>query len=111
MVKTDNKVALRQLELANAALLSTTALRSYPGKSLAKDGKFHPRVMTLVRVDAACRCMLWLIQAPCRVVTTLSPSRFFVVLLASTAPLGMHPSLHEYRIQLNPNVLVQRHPL
>ena len=48
MVKTDNKVALRQLELANAALLSTTALRSYPGKSLAKDGKFHPRVFTLV---------------------------------------------------------------
>ncbi|KAI0718552.1 agmatinase [Cerioporus squamosus] len=47
MVKTDNKVALRQLELANAALLSSTALRSYPGKSLAKDGKFHPRVLTL----------------------------------------------------------------
>ena len=52
MIPFDNKVALRQLELANAALLSTTALRSYPGKSLAKDGKFHPRVMTLVRVDA-----------------------------------------------------------
>ena len=54
MIPFDNKVALRQLELANAALLSTTALRSYPGKSLAKDGKFHPRVMTLVRVDTAC---------------------------------------------------------
>ena len=111
MVKTDNKVALRQLELANAALLSTTALRSYPGKSLAKDGKFHPRVMTLVRVIAACHHILWLIHTPCRVVTTLSPSRFFVVLLASTAPLGTHPSLHGYRIRLNADALVQRHPL
>ncbi|KAH9890635.1 Arginase/deacetylase [Cubamyces lactineus] len=47
MVMTDNKVALRQLELANAALLSHTGLRSYSGKSIAKDGKFHPRVLTL----------------------------------------------------------------
>ncbi|KAI0831720.1 Arginase/deacetylase [Trametes gibbosa] len=47
MVFTDNKVALRQLELANAALLSRTSLRTYSGKSLAKDGKFHPRVLTL----------------------------------------------------------------
>ena len=47
MVLTDNKVALRQLELANAALVSGTAARSYAGKSLAKDGKFHPRVLTL----------------------------------------------------------------
>ncbi|KAI0648294.1 Arginase/deacetylase [Trametes meyenii] len=47
MVLTDNKVALRQLELANAALLSRTSLRSYSGKSIAKDGKFHPRVLTL----------------------------------------------------------------
>ena len=47
MVFTDNKVALRQLELANAALVSGTAARSYAGKSLAKDGKFHPRVLTL----------------------------------------------------------------
>ncbi|CDO68871.1 hypothetical protein BN946_scf185000.g14 [Trametes cinnabarina] len=47
MVQTDNKVALRQLELANAALLSHTSLHSYSGKSLAKDGKFHPRVLTL----------------------------------------------------------------
>ena len=58
MVFMDNKVALRQLELANAALLQGTGLRSYKEKSLAKDGKFHPRVMTLVRVDAACHCML-----------------------------------------------------
>ena len=34
-------------ELANAALVSGTAARSYAGKSLAKDGKFHPRVLTL----------------------------------------------------------------
>jgi len=47
MVYTDNKVALRQLETANAALLSKTSLRTYEGKSLAKDGKFHPRVLTL----------------------------------------------------------------
>ncbi|TBU28994.1 agmatinase [Dichomitus squalens] len=47
MVLTDNKVALRQLELANAALLSKTSLRSYEGKSIAKDGQFHPRVLTL----------------------------------------------------------------
>ena len=47
MVLTDNKVALRQLELANMALLSGAASRSYAGKSLAKDGGFHPRVLTL----------------------------------------------------------------
>ena len=98
MVKTDNKVALRQLELANAALLSTTALRSYPGKSLAKDGKFHPRVMTLVRVDAACHHILWLIHTLCRVVITLSPSRFFAASLTSTDLSGTHPSLREYQI-------------
>ncbi|KAH8102945.1 agmatinase [Cristinia sonorae] len=47
MVYTDNKVALRQLEIANAALLNRTSLRSSAGVSLAKDGKFHPRVLTL----------------------------------------------------------------
>ena len=47
MVFMDNKVALRQLELANAALLQGTGLRSYKEKSLAKDGKFHPRILTL----------------------------------------------------------------
>ncbi|KAL4253947.1 arginase family protein [Abortiporus biennis] len=47
MVFVDNKVALRQLELSNAALLSKTGAKSYAGKSLAKDGKFHPRVLTL----------------------------------------------------------------
>ncbi|KAI0948616.1 hypothetical protein AcV7_010456 [Taiwanofungus camphoratus] len=47
MVYVDNKVALRQLELANKALLSKLSLRSFDGTSLAKDGKFHPRVLTL----------------------------------------------------------------
>ncbi len=50
MVYVDNKVALRQLEIANAELLSHTSLRSAEGISLAKDGKFHPRVLTLVRL-------------------------------------------------------------
>ena len=53
MVPVDNKVALRQLEVANAALLSRSSLRSNSQlssglKSIAKDGKFHPRVLTLV---------------------------------------------------------------
>ncbi|KAI0956782.1 hypothetical protein AcW1_005380 [Taiwanofungus camphoratus] len=47
MVYVDNKVALRQLELANKALLSKLSLRSFDGTSLAKDGKFHPRILTL----------------------------------------------------------------
>ncbi|TFY59921.1 hypothetical protein EVJ58_g5471 [Rhodofomes roseus] len=47
MVYTDNKVALRQLEAANKMLLSKTSLRSFEGTSLAKDGKYHPRVLTL----------------------------------------------------------------
>ncbi|TCD70577.1 hypothetical protein EIP91_002607 [Steccherinum ochraceum] len=47
MVYTDNKVALRQLEIANAALLNRTSLRSFAGASIAQDGKFHPRVLTL----------------------------------------------------------------
>ena len=49
MVFFDNKVALRQLEIANAALLSHNSLRTADGQSIAKDGKFHPRVLTLVR--------------------------------------------------------------
>ena len=47
MVTTDNKVALRQLEAANKMVLSKTSFRSFEGTSLAKDGKFHPRVLTL----------------------------------------------------------------
>lgn len=52
MVNTDNKVALRQLEIANAALLSRTSLHISEGESIAKDGKFHPRVLTLVRSNS-----------------------------------------------------------
>lgn len=48
MVFVDNKVALRQLEIANSALLSRNSLRAAEGESIAKDGKFHPRVLTLV---------------------------------------------------------------
>ncbi|KAK7689088.1 hypothetical protein QCA50_007779 [Cerrena zonata] len=47
MVLIENKVALRQLELANKALLARSSLRSYQDASIAKDGKFHPRVLTL----------------------------------------------------------------
>ncbi|OBZ75176.1 putative agmatinase 1 [Grifola frondosa] len=39
--------SFEELEIANAALLSRESLRSFDGKSLAKDGKFHPRVLTL----------------------------------------------------------------
>lgn len=48
MVRIDNKVALKQLEDASAELLTRTSARKYEGKSLAKDGKFHPRILTLV---------------------------------------------------------------
>ncbi|EPT03647.1 hypothetical protein FOMPIDRAFT_1158428 [Fomitopsis schrenkii] len=47
MVYTDNKVALRQLEAANKLVLNHTSSHSHEGKSIAKDGKFHPRVLTL----------------------------------------------------------------
>ncbi|KAH9938305.1 Arginase/deacetylase [Fomitopsis serialis] len=47
MVYTDNKVALRQLEAANKMILNHTSLRIHKGESIAKDGKFHPRVLTL----------------------------------------------------------------
>ena len=55
MVFVDNKVALRQLELANTALLARTSARSASQvlerkKSIAIDGKFHPRVLTIVSV-------------------------------------------------------------
>ncbi|KZT18034.1 Arginase/deacetylase [Neolentinus lepideus HHB14362 ss-1] len=43
----DSKVALRQLEFANKELVRREAFRSYNQTSLAKDGKFHPRVLTL----------------------------------------------------------------
>ena len=62
MVFVDNKVALRQLELANAALLSKTSLRSYEGKSIAKDGQFHPRVLTLVCSLSAFRELVFIMR-------------------------------------------------
>ncbi|KDQ51550.1 hypothetical protein JAAARDRAFT_163488 [Jaapia argillacea MUCL 33604] len=47
MTFVDSKVALRQLEIANAELLSREASHSFKASSIAKDGKFHPRVLTL----------------------------------------------------------------
>jgi agmatinase len=47
MVPIDNKVALRQLELANKDLLKRNASTAFEGTSIAKDGAFHPRVLTL----------------------------------------------------------------
>lgn len=51
MVYEDSKVALRQLEIASAALLSRQSLHAFDGKSIAKDGRFHPRILTLVRLS------------------------------------------------------------
>jgi agmatinase len=48
MIPVDNKVALRQLRVANEDLVARNASRQATGKSLAKDGLFHPRVLTLV---------------------------------------------------------------
>ncbi|KAI0956780.1 hypothetical protein AcW1_005378 [Taiwanofungus camphoratus] len=47
MVYVDNKVALRQLEHASKELLSRTSWHQYEEKSLAKDGQFHARILTL----------------------------------------------------------------
>jgi agmatinase len=49
MIPFDNTVALRQLELANKELLEKEAARSPSGESIALDGKFHPRILALVR--------------------------------------------------------------
>ncbi len=108
MVKNDNKVALRQLELANAALLSSTALRSYPGKSIAKDGKFHPRVLTLVRQTAA-SCCATSYEVLCRVVTTQSLFRFCAALPPSTDPLGAFTEPHCVRL-IRPHSSSQCYP-
>ncbi|TFK53432.1 Arginase/deacetylase [Heliocybe sulcata] len=43
----DSKVALRQLEIANKDIVTREAFRSYNETSMAKDGKFHPRVLTI----------------------------------------------------------------
>lgn len=49
MVPVDSRVALRQLENGAKVLLNRTVSReNTEGKSIAKDGKFHPRVLTLV---------------------------------------------------------------
>ncbi|KZO93892.1 Arginase/deacetylase [Calocera viscosa TUFC12733] len=47
MTFVDNKVAIRQLETANADLVLRESSTSFNGTSIAKDGKFHPRVLTL----------------------------------------------------------------
>jgi len=49
MVKVDNKVALRQLEQAGRELVMRSAKTTYDGESMAKDGQFHTRILTLVR--------------------------------------------------------------
>lgn len=64
MVFIDNKVALRQLESASAELLSKTSLRTYEGDSLAKDGKFHPRLLTLVGGNIRVVCVVCAILTP-----------------------------------------------
>jgi agmatinase len=53
MVYVDNKVALRQLQMANAELLRRNVSTAFTGESIAKDGNFHPRVLTLVGLDTA----------------------------------------------------------
>ncbi|KIJ36541.1 hypothetical protein M422DRAFT_179332 [Sphaerobolus stellatus SS14] len=47
MVYVDNKAALRQLEQAGRSIVSKEAKRIPEGVSLAKDGKFHKRILTL----------------------------------------------------------------
>jgi len=47
MTFVDNKIAIRQLELANAELVARESDRAFEGQSIALDGKFHPRVLTL----------------------------------------------------------------
>jgi agmatinase len=51
MVTVDNKVALRQLEASARELLGREPARLLEGQTLAKDGKFHPRILTLVSDD------------------------------------------------------------
>jgi hypothetical protein len=48
MVMVDNKIALRQLELATEGIFQRNASTPGHGRSIAKDGLFHPRVLTLV---------------------------------------------------------------
>lgn len=55
MTFVDNKVALRQLEQANAELVARDADHAYDGQSIALDDGFHPRVLTLVKL--LCRAL------------------------------------------------------
>lgn len=48
MTTMDNKVSLRQLENAARELIGRQSSHSYEGQSLAKDAKFHSRILTLV---------------------------------------------------------------
>jgi agmatinase len=47
MIPFDNKVAIRQLEEANKDILQRNASRQAQDRSIAKDGLYHPRVLTL----------------------------------------------------------------
>jgi agmatinase len=47
MVFTDNKVALRQLDVATRAVLARNTSAPPAGSSLARDGAHHPRVLAL----------------------------------------------------------------
>ena len=94
MVFVDNKVALRQLEIANAALLSRPSLKSGAQlaagqKSIAKDGKFHPRVLTLVSINLVYVRNLGE-HVLCRAVITPSHSHCFVASPGSTDLSGEH---------------------
>jgi agmatinase len=48
MIPFDNKVALRQLQNASTNLVKRNASRFAKGRSIAKDGLYHPRLLTLV---------------------------------------------------------------
>lgn len=88
MVYTDNKVALRQLEAANKLVLNHTSLRSYEGKSIAKDGKFHPRVLTLVRIHQNRWCATKTLRKYDRVVIIRSLGRSCAESMTSTGLSG-----------------------
>jgi agmatinase len=48
MIPFDNRVALRQLQNASTDLVKRNDPRSTKGRSIAKDGLYHPRLLTLV---------------------------------------------------------------
>jgi hypothetical protein len=51
MVPSDNKVALRQLDVAAKNIFQRNASTPSHGTSIAQDGLFHPRVLTLVSFE------------------------------------------------------------